>query len=170
MNDESNFFSFFFFLYYFCLVFFSRIDTLIFYSTLFSANIPLVVLPGMKNIGEKKFFLLLLAFLILLGFFTIPQKQCACTARKDLFLYFLQFFCSLSLFLSLSVSLCLSTFARHSHHYHCWHYFQPRQYVTITYLRTRNDKCKNIFQRYLLLLVFPKERKKELRIVDKGYI
>lgn len=107
MNDESNFFSFFFFLYYFCLVFFSRIDTLIFYSTLFSANIPLVVLPGMKNIGEKKFFLLLLAFLILLGFFTIPQKQCACTARKDLFLYFLQFFCSLSLSLPLCLSLSL---------------------------------------------------------------
>lgn len=104
MNDESNFFSFFFFLYYFCLVFFSRIDTLIFYSTLFSANIPIVVLPGMKNIGEE-ILSSSSCFSYSARFFHYTTKAMRMHGSKGSF----PLFPSVLLFsLSLSLPLCLS--------------------------------------------------------------
>ncbi len=59
LNDENNSFSFFFlyFVYYYFFFFFPRIDTLIFHSTRCSVNIAIVVLPGVKNRRENKFFL-----------------------------------------------------------------------------------------------------------------
>ncbi len=127
LNDENNSFSFFFlyFVYYYFFFFFPRIDTLIFHSTRCSVNIAIVVLPGVKNRRENKFFLCHCFSLSIRVFFLLcPNSDPACTTPKDLF------FClSASLSLSLSpgsIGTLITTTTNI--------FFQPRQCVTITYL------------------------------------
>ncbi len=127
---------------------------------LYSASIALVVLPGLKNRRKNKF--LLFPFFSLSSNFFHYVLTATAHARLE------KIFSSVSLSLSLSPSL----FHRHSHHYHYRHYFQPRQYVTVTYFWTRKYECKNICM-YLSVLNLPSYKNKEnfinIRKKEKWY-
>jgi hypothetical protein len=125
LNDENNSVSFFFFFFFF--FFLPRIDTLIFHSTRCSANITIVILPGVKNRRENKFFLFQCFSLSIRVFFLLcPNSNRACTTLKDLFFclsppLFLSLFSLSLLALSSLQPTLFSTATMCNHHFICEH-------------------------------------------------
>ena len=113
------------FLFLFLRFFLPKIDTLIFHSTRCSANIAIVVLPGVKNRRENKFFLFHCFSLSIRVFLLCPHSNRACTTLKDLFFCVcvclsLSFSFSLLALSSLQATL-FSTATMCNHHYICEH-------------------------------------------------